>query len=221
MTFSGFGEHAVEYFDGLLADNSKAYFEDTKRLYLDDVRGPMEALLAELEPEFGGEFGTAKVFRPFRDLRFAKDKTPYKTQCGAVIERGRGGGAYYVEISADGLRAGGGCYHTEPDQLARLRTAIDDERRGERLRALVDELDADGWSVLGDRMKTRPRGFAEQHPRIELLRHRSLYAMRGWEPDDELHDRRALDRVVGAWRAVRPLNEWCADHIGPSDRPRR
>ncbi len=78
-------------FTVLLANNSKAYYEDNKQICLEQVRAPMEALLAELEGEFG-EFGTGKVFRPYRDPRFAKDKTPYKTHCGAVLERGRGGG---------------------------------------------------------------------------------------------------------------------------------
>src|SRR4051812_28438083 len=89
-----------------------------------DVRAPMEALLAELTPEFGPGFGEGKVFRPYRDVRFAKDKTPYKTHCGAVIEQGRGGGAYYVEVSSAGLRVGGGCFHLQSDQLARFRQAV-------------------------------------------------------------------------------------------------
>lgn len=217
MRFEGFGDHAVEYYDGLLADNSKAYFEDTRQLYREHVRGPMEALVAELEPEFGGEFGSAKVFRPHRDLRFSPNKQPYKTHCGGVIERGRGGGAYYVEVSANGLRVGGGCFHTEADQLARLRTAVDEQRRGEELRALVNTLCRNGWTPCGDRLKTKPRGFPADHPRIDLLRHRSLYLIRAWDPDDVLHERDTLHRVRDAWRELRPLNEWFADHVGPSD----
>ena len=72
MRFTGFGEHAIDFFDGLAADNSKPYWEDNKATYASDVKAPMEALLAELEPEFGG-LGTPKVFRPYRDIRFAKD----------------------------------------------------------------------------------------------------------------------------------------------------
>ena len=87
MTFSGFGEYAIDFYDGLELDNSKAYWEDNKETYLRDVKAPMEALLADLEKEFG----PGKVFRPYRDVRFAKDKTPYKTHCGGVIEKGRGG----------------------------------------------------------------------------------------------------------------------------------
>jgi uncharacterized protein (TIGR02453 family) len=212
VTFSGFGEYAVDFFDGLNDDNSKAYWDDHRETYQRDVRAPMEALLAELEPEFG----EGKVFRPHRDVRFAKDKTPYKTHCGAVVELGRGGGAYYVEISSDGLRVGGGSFHMEPDQLARYRTSVDEERRGEELRAILAKLTGDGWEILGNRLKSKPRGFDLDHPRIDLLRHRTIYAARVWEPDDALHERVSLDRVRGAWRRLRAFNDWCADHVGVS-----
>ncbi|MBB2937610.1 uncharacterized protein (TIGR02453 family) [Amycolatopsis bartoniae] len=221
MTFSGFGEHAVEFYDGLLADNSKAYWDDNLRLYREHVRQPMEALLAELTSEFGPDFGEGKVFRPYRDVRFAKDKTPYKTHCGAVIEQGRGGGAFYVELSSAGLRVGGGCFHLESDQLARYRQAVDTEVHGAALERILAKLRKTGWEIAGDVLRTRPRGYAEEHPRLGLLKHRSLYAVRSWEPDDTLHERACLDRVRRAWRQVRDFNEWARDHVGSSEKPRR
>ena len=95
MSFAGFGDDAVEFYDGLLADNSKAYWSDRKEVYEGQIRAPMQALLAALEPEFGA----GKIFRPYRDVRFAKDKSPYKTACGATA------GPYYVQLSAEGLLA--------------------------------------------------------------------------------------------------------------------
>jgi uncharacterized protein (TIGR02453 family) len=217
VSFTGFGEHAIDFYDGLVVDNSKAYWQDNKAVYADDVRAPMEALLAELTAEFAADFGTAKVFRPFRDVRFAKDKSPYKTHCGGVIESGRGGGAYYVEVGPAGLRVGGGCFHLFPDQLARFRAAVAEDIHGEPLRTIVDKLDRSGWEIKGDQLKTRPRGVDPDHPRLDLLRHRSLYAVRVWPPDDVLHERACLDRVRKAWRAVRPFNEWARDHVGISE----
>ena len=216
MRFSGFGEYAVDFFDGLVADNSKAFWDDHRSVYESDVRGPMTALLAELEGEFGAGFGPAKVFRPYRDVRFAKDKTPYKTHCGGVIEAGRGGGAYYVQLSAAGLMVGGGCFHLAADQLARFRSSVAEDVHGVPLDAMLAGLARRGWEVRGTRLKTRPRGYAPDHPRIELLKYRSLYVARHWEPDDALHERQCLDRVRRAWRQVRPLNEWARDHVGPS-----
>jgi uncharacterized protein (TIGR02453 family) len=219
MRFEGFGEHAVEFYDGLVADNTKAYWTDNKVFYTEHVRAPMEALLAELEPEFGGDtgLGRAKVFRPHRDTRFAADKTPYKDHCGGVVERGRGGGAYYVQLGPNGLLVAGGGFHFEPDQLARYRAAAAEERRGGELDALVAALVEGGWQLRGTVLKTSPRGYPADHPRIGLLRHRSLWLGRTYEPDDALHDRGTLRRVRTGWRALRPVNEWFADHVGPTE----
>jgi uncharacterized protein (TIGR02453 family) len=220
VTFTGFGEHAIDFFDGLTADNSKPYWEDNKAIYQTDVREPMEALLAALEKEFG-DLGSAKVFRPYRDVRFARDKSPYKTNCGGVIEQGRGGGAYYVEVSSAGLRVGGGCFHLQSDQIARFRVAAADDIRGPVLEKTLDRLRRRGWEIKGDQMKTRPRDYPADHPRIDLLRYRSVYTVKVWEPDDVLHEKACLDRVRKAWREIRPFNEWAADHVGVSAQPVR
>ncbi|MCW2721298.1 MAG: hypothetical protein JWR81_5120 [Pseudonocardia sp.] len=208
--FRGFGEGAVEFYDGLEVDNSKAYWTDQRAVYEADVREPMEALLAALEPEFG----RGKIFRPYRDVRFSKDKTPYKTHCGATV------GPFYVQVGAEGLMAAGGYYRMASDQVARFRTAVDDDRRGvdlqKRLAAIGDDV-----VVRGEMLKTRPRGFDPEHPRIDLLRHKSLFGSRTWPPDDTLHEPGCVDRVVAAWRALGPVVEWLSDHVGPSDQPRR
>ncbi|MBB5955812.1 uncharacterized protein (TIGR02453 family) [Saccharothrix tamanrassetensis] len=210
MEFTGFGEYAIDFFDGLEVDNTKAYWEDHKHTYLSDVRAPMEALLTALEPEFG----KGKVFRPYRDVRFSKDKTPYKDHCGAVVELGRGGGAHYVQISPAGLFVGGGSFAMAPDQVARYRESVADDVRGQALEKVLAKLTGAGWEVRGDRLKRPPRGFDPDHPRIGLLKHKRLYAARTWPPDDVLHEPECLDRVRAAWREVDPLVDWCADHIG-------
>ncbi len=211
MTFRGFGDGAVEFYDGLLADNSKAYWTDQRAVYEADVREPMQALLAALEPEFG----PGKIFRPYRDVRFSHDKTPYKTHCGATV------GPFYVQVGSDGLMVAGGYYRMASDQVARYRTAVDDERRGVDLQMRLAALRAEELTVAGETLKTRPRGYDQDHPRIELLKHKGLYAWRGWEPDDVLHEAGTLERVATTWRALRPLAEWLADHVGPSEQPRR
>ena len=152
--FAGFGDGAVEFFDGLEADNSKAYWTDQRAVYEADVRAPMQALLAALEPEFG----PSKIFRPYRDVRFSKDKTPYKTHCGATV------GPFYVQVGADGLMAAGGYYGMAPDQVARFRTAVDDDRRGSDLQKRLAAISAD-VDVHGEMLKTRPRGVDPEHPR--------------------------------------------------------
>jgi uncharacterized protein (TIGR02453 family) len=209
MTFAGFGEGAVEFYDGLVADNSKAYWTDHRSVYEADVRAPMQELLAALEQEFG----PGKIFRPYRDVRFSNDKTPYKTHCGATV------GPFYVQVGSDGLLVAGGYYRMAPDQVARYRTAVADDRRGGDLEKRLAALS--GLTLAGETLKTRPRGFDPDHPRVDLLRRKGLYAWRAWEPDDVLHEPGTLDRVASTWRELRPLTEWLDDHVGPSEQPRR
>ncbi|GEL20310.1 DUF2461 domain-containing protein [Pseudonocardia asaccharolytica] len=209
--FAGFGEGAVEFYDGLLADTTKAYWTDHRDVYERDVRGPMLALLAALAPEFGA----GKVFRPYRDVRFSRDKTPYKTHCGGFAA------PYYVEVSGEGLLAAAGYYRMVSDQLARFRTAVADDRRGADLEGRLAAAERAGLTIAGELLKSRPRGVDPAHPRLDLLRHKSLYVSRRWPPDDVLHEPGCLDRVAAAWRAARPVAQWLADHVGPSERPRR
>lgn len=211
--FTGFGDGAVEFYDGLAADNSKAYWTDNRHVYEADVREPMLALLDDLADEFG-DFGPGKVFRPYRDVRFSRDKTPYKDHCGAVVESGRGGGAFYVQLSSAGLLVAGGSFHTSGDQLRRFRESVADDVRGEALAGIVAELRRRDFEIRGERLRTTPRGYPADHPRIDLLRHRSLWGAVNHEPAELLHTAELVDVVRSRWRQLRPLNEWAADHVG-------
>ena len=210
----GFPEEALVFYEGLEADNTKAYWTDHKHVYDRAVKAPLDALLAELAPEFG----PAKVFRPYRDVRFSKDKTPYKTHAAAVVE---GDGSLYVQLGADGLFVGGGYWHTESDQVQRLRAAVDDDLSGRQLQAVLDGLA--GWEVMGERLKRMPRPYAPDHPRADLLLHKSLAAGLRLEPDEWLHTAECGERVAAAWRQVQPLNAWLSQHVGPTrqERPAR
>ena len=214
MTFSGFPDEGLVFYEGLEADNSKTYWTRHKAGYDQHVRLPLQAMLDELAPEFG----TAKVFRPYRDVRFSHDKTPYKTHQGAVVHPEGACGAWYVQISADGLRVSGGCWRLESDQVARYRRAVADDVQGPRLQKEVSRLEAAGWSIEGDRLVRVPSGHDADAPRLDLLKHKSLYASRSWEPSDWLHTRRALDEVRAAWRDLRNLNVWLADNVGATTR---
>jgi uncharacterized protein (TIGR02453 family) len=210
VSFDGFPDEGLVFYEGLEADNSKTYWTRNKGAYDQDVRAPLQAMLDELAPEFG----TAKVFRPYRDVRFSHDKTPYKTHQGAVVHPEGACGAWYVQISADGLRVSGGCWRLESDQVARYRRAVADDVQGPRLQKEVSRLKGAGWSIEGDRLVRVPSGHDADAPRLDLLKHKSLYASRSWEPTDWLHTRRALDEVRTAWRDLRNLNVWLADNVG-------
>ncbi len=212
--FEGFPEEALVFYEGLEADNTKAYWTDHKAVYDRAVKASMEALLAQLKPEFGA----AKYFRPYRDVRFSKDKTPYKTHAGAVVVDDRHG-ALYVQLDAEGLYVGGGYWHTQSDQVQRYRAAVDDDLSGSQLVAVLDEL-AD-WTVIGERLKRLPKPFAPDHPRADLLHHKSLAVGLRFEPAEWLHEPECGARVAQAWRRVAPLNAWLTQHVGPTTTPAR
>lgn len=208
-TFAGFSDRALEIYAGLEADNSRHYWTAHKAEWEAEVRDPMRALVAELEDEFG----PAKLFRANRDIRFSKDKTPYKTHQGAFVGHGTAGVGWYVQVDKDGLLAGGGWRAHEPEQVKRYRAAVESDTTGPGLAAAVATLETDGFSLEGDRMATRPRGVAADHPRLELLRCRSLMVFRRFGAPDWLATPRTLDEVREAWRAVRPVAEWVQRHV--------
>src|SRR5262249_40309620 len=136
--FGGWKGDFQGFFLGLRANNSKAYFEAHRRQYEEDVRGPMVALLADLEPEFG----PARLARPNRDIRFSADKSPYKTNIYADARRGG-----YVALDASGLVAAGGRYIMDAQQLPRFREAVSAESSGRSLAAIVVELRDNNYEV--------------------------------------------------------------------------
>ena len=193
---------ALDFFEGLEADNSKTYWTANKTTYDEAVYAPMAALIEEL----GEEFGEGKIFRPYRDVRFSADKTPYKTNIAAVLGEG------YISLTAAGLSAGSGMWMMAPDQLARYRAAVADHRGGE-LEKVIAGITRKKIQVHGhDVLKTVPRGYDKEHPRIDLLRHKSVIASHaiGFEP--VVHTPKLLDLVRRDWRATRPLVEWAQRH---------
>ena len=206
MTFTGFPLEAVEFYEGLEADNSKAYWQAHRDVYERAVLAPFHELADELEAEFGG----ARFFRPNRDVRFSADKSPYKTQAGAMLD---GGG--YVQLSSAGLGVGAGYYMIEPDRLAALRAAIADDRTGPQVEAIVADLRRAGAEVRArDELRTAPRGYPKDHPRIELLRYKGIAMMKTWPVGAWLGTRKAKDRVVTTLRAGVPLNQWLLRNVG-------
>ena len=203
MEFTGFPVAALDFYDDLEMDNSKAFWEAHKHVHREAVRKPMEALVAALEPQFG----TAKIFRPYRDVRFAKDKTPYKTHQGLFVAVAASTG-WYFELSPRGTRVGGGFYDASGPRLAAVRAAIDEEKSGRALARLLKKYDRDGWEIGGDQLKTAPRGYTVDHPRIELLRRKQLFVGRSYGFEADAIGAGLVERVREDWEALRPLLAW-------------
>jgi uncharacterized protein (TIGR02453 family) len=215
MSFTGFPDDAFAFYEQLAAHNTKAWWEKNRPTYDVAVKAPMAELLADLE----AEFGEGKIYRPYRDTRFSKDKTPLKDHQGAVVMIEDAVG-YYLQVSAAGLMVGGGLYAPSSQQLARMRAAIDSPAAA----VLEDELARlrrakPAWQIDGAPLKTRPKGVSADHPRIELLRMTRLIFTRTYADDVAITTRKALDVVRRDWRAITPTMEWLADHAGPEGDP--
>ena len=207
--FAGFPVAALDFYDDLEVDNTKSYWEKHRATYDNDVKAPMVALVSALAPEFALDRQSYKVFRPYRDVRFAKDKTPYKTNQGAYVAVAPSTG-WYVEISARGVSTGGGCYDMSGPRLAAYRDAVADDKTGAQLARITTKLTKAGWELGGEQLKTAPRGYDAEHRRIDLLRHKSLHAGKSYAFDKVIHTPALLDEVRADWKSLRPLIEWLA-----------
>ncbi|MEY2449889.1 MAG: hypothetical protein QOH79_3365 [Acidimicrobiaceae bacterium] len=208
MTFKGWRAEAIEFFEALETDNSKTFWHAHKSVYEQEVKRPMQELLDEL----ADEFGEGKIFRPNRDIRFSLDKSPYKTNIAGTLSKGG-----YISLSAEALGVGSGMYMPMPDQLERLRRAVADDRTGKQIEKLVDAVKAKGIEVSAhEELKTAPKGYPKDHPRIELLRMKGMITWKQWPIAAWVGTAKAKQRIVDVLHAAKPINAWLDKHVGPS-----
>ncbi len=216
--FAGWPKPALQFFHGLKKDNSKAFFEAHRQIYEEQVRQPMEALLAELERDL--EPGVeVKIFRLNRDLRFTPDKRPYKEHLGAYLSSARASG-FYLQVSGDGLYVAIGSHEMAPDQLTRYRDAVAG-KDGEKLARIVAALVKDGYQVTEPCFKRVPTGYPADHPRGDLLRCKGLMSSRNWKPGPWLQTIEAKEHIREAIKDSKPLTGWLETQVGPSRIPAR
>jgi uncharacterized protein (TIGR02453 family) len=217
-SFDGFPRETFSWFAGLEADNSRRYFTEQRDIYDRAVRGALEAMLDDVTEQLGGH---VKLFRQNRDVRFSADKSPYKTSTyGVIADRPDSRAALYAQLSATGLFAGTGYYVLAADQLSRFREAVADDTAGPALERAIAAAEAAGVETFGEALKTAPRGYPRDHPRVHLLRHRSLIAGRRLAPGAKGIARdAALEHVRTTWSACGALNDWLDHHVGESELP--
>jgi uncharacterized protein (TIGR02453 family) len=195
MAFEGFGPKALPFLKALGFHQTKEWFEANRATYEDDLKTPMGDLVEDLSAAFAkakiplqGDRKTS-VFRIHRDVRFAKDKSPYKTNVGAVLTRAgskNDPGLFYVHVAIDGCFTAAGFYDLEPDKLARIRAAI--VRTPQTWKTMLAKLAGTGLKLSDDyAMKRPPRGFedVEDAEIAAVLRLKSIICRRPI-PDDRL-----------------------------------
>jgi uncharacterized protein (TIGR02453 family) len=206
VTFTGIPLAALDFYEDLENDNSKSFWMAHKHIYDESVRAPLEALGAELTKEFGAP----KLFRPYRDVRFAKDKTPYKTAQGAWF----GESSCYLQVSASGLMLAGGYWQSSSAQVQRLRRAVADDVAGAELERALASVTRAGFDIHGDRLTRVPPGFDKDHPRADLLRYKTLTAHVDLRAPDWLTGPTARTEIAKRWRRLTPLISWLDTQVG-------
>jgi uncharacterized protein (TIGR02453 family) len=203
--FNGFPQGAFEFFEELGRHNEREWFRTHQEVYERACREPMKLLVAEL----AANPAKSKILRINRDLRFSRDKSPYRTYIAAGFD------GNYVMISKSGLYVGAGIYKPEPDRLRKLREAIDRDASGKTLQKIVATLRRKGYNVDSHaKVASAPRGYSADHPRIDLLRMKDIFAGKTFEPGPSLSTRGALKRVKDVIRDVRPLVDWIKVNLG-------
>ena len=202
--FAGFPREAFTFFEGLASHNNREWFQANKEVYERACRAPMQSLLAELAPTYG----SGKLTRINRDMRFARGQSPYKNFIASGV-----GSRYWVSLSKDGLYVGTGIYMPDSATLRRLREAIDEDASGRKIASIVGSLRRKRYSVsTHESTANAPRGYTDQHPRIELLRMKDVHAGKQLPPS-VLSTRKTLDRVVAVMNDIKPLSDWLVRHV--------
>jgi uncharacterized protein (TIGR02453 family) len=218
-TFTGMPDEGLAFLEDLEERNTRDFFDANKALFRAQVQAPFAALVeaaaARLRRSVPG-IGQPKVFRIYRDLRFSKDKTPYKTSMSASVpsrppaEDGRPGvdTGFYVNVGPAGLYVASGLYHPGRPELERVRAAIADPDSGPELEAILRRAAAKGLEPYLDPLQRAPRTYPADHPRAGLLKARSLVLNRQHDRAPWLQTAELLDHLVADWKAMIPFNRW-------------
>ncbi len=205
---------ALQFLRELEDNNEREWFKANRSRYDEHLVEPAKALAAHLE-----HLGQPRLFRPWNDARFG-NRPPIKEQLGLAIGY-TGAGGWYVELSLDGLLVGAGLHHPAADQLERFRQAIDDAHRAKGFERALKAARDGGLEIIEPELKRAPRGYPQQHPRIEHLRRKHLTVFRRHSLEPWLHEPACTQRITAELESTRPLVAWLAKHVGPSQLPKR
>ena len=203
--FNGFPKEAFEFFEQLALHNNRDWFHSHQEVYERACRNPMKQLVTEL----GASSASTKISRINRDVRFSRDTLPYRTYIAAGVS------GNYISVSPAGLYVGTGIYKPEPAALERFRRAIDDDKSGRTLQRIITSLQRKSYQVdTHERLMSAPRGYRADHPRVELLKMKGIFAGNTFAPASWLSTRKALERIKQVINDVSPLADWLRVHVG-------
>ncbi|MCA9835117.1 MAG: DUF2461 domain-containing protein [Thermomicrobiales bacterium] len=206
--FQGFSPAFFTFYEDLARDNSREFWQANKQRWEQDVHLPMQTLLDIL----ADEFGPMRMFRPNRDLRFSKDKSPYRLSAAAIsTSHSSDNMGYYIELSAAGLIVGYGAMMISGDRLARFRDALVDIESGTRFAAICAELaqrDLPVTSGAEPSLRRDPAGYATSGPGAEYLRWKGAVVVKEYDRADWMYSPELLQTIRTVWRSIEPLRVW-------------
>jgi uncharacterized protein (TIGR02453 family) len=217
--FIGFDRDAMQFLHELTAEMNREWFEANKPRYQARWVEPMTALLTEVRQRLAKAYapiklGPPKLFRIYRDTRFSKDKSPYKTHVAGMLPLREGCTAMYMHIGIDEEFVGVGTYYFEDTQLPRWRKLVAADKTGKEIAGIVGKLRKAGYQVGGhEDYKKVPKGFAPDHPRAEFLKMRGLTGGFPDMPKGLLHKPALADWLVKHATATAPLVSWLYRNI--------
>jgi uncharacterized protein (TIGR02453 family) len=184
--FEGFPKEGIRFLKGLKRNNNRSWFEKRKNEYEEYLRLPLQSFIFALQPYFASfapEFDISpkrSIFRIYRDIRFSKDKTPYKTHIAAHFvlrgkEKGFVGSGYYFHIEPGEVFAGGGIYMPDADQLKKIRKAL--ATHADEFLSIINDptFKKKFGKIEGDKLQRIPKGYDETHPMAEWLKLKQFF----------------------------------------------
>lgn len=217
MAFTGFPKGGVEFFQTLSVRQDRAWFHAHKADYQELWEAPMQAFLTAVQAKVAPMFAEAKktkpkVFRIYRDVRFSKDKSPFKTSISGVIPLYQGGMmervGYYFEFGPTPFVAAGR-WMMDPPTLKRFRKAVADERTGPPFATAVEKSVGKGFVVSSQQQLARvPKPWTKEHPRAELLRHKGFTFTLPNPSFAVLQSPKLVDWAVTQLKTIAPVMKW-------------
>ena len=223
MAFKGFPNETLKFLIDLRTNNSKKWFDANRQsydqYYVGAAKAFVEAAAPRLQKLSAGISAEPRIngsiFRINRDVRFGKDKRPYKDHLDFAFwegDRKSAGSSLFLRISPDGVILGTGFHQGCPQRLKLFREAVAEQKSGKQLASVTAKLRKKGLQLHGQHYKRIPRGFSEDGPAAEFLLHDSLYVMRE-EDVQTACETNFLSTCVRHWRGWMPLHRWLSDNV--------
>ena len=225
--FTGYTEETFRFFNEIKANNNKQWFEKNKKVFQTDVQQrsqdfvmDMDGALKQIAPEVGGDprlNGSGSIFRIHRDVRFSKDKTPYKTHMGILfwnnIRKKMEGPGFYFHFEPPELNLFCGLWRIEKDKLDQYREAVADDKSGSAIVKILKDGKKQGFAMSEPHYKRIPSGYDCPPDRERLLLLNTLYFKYSASLPKEFYSAELIPYCLNVWTKMKPLYEWMDKHI--------